>query len=205
MPPRSGTQAGRLLSRGSASRFARSLKATVAWLAAPARLRFRSETFWRGINVKRVALAVAAIGVMAASPTAASASFPPASDASEHRQAAFAGATLRLPFGGSARAAPEARLGIGLSHYRGDGSGFLTSRGGPSLAIATGVSRQRVELFVGGQSLADIERRLGAGGSSTTTLLVIGGLAAGAAALVLLLDGDDDDGPCPPGVEVCAF
>ena len=124
---------------------------------------------------------------------------------SEQHRAAFAGATVRIPLGGRSAPAPEARLGVGFSHYRLDGSGFLASRDGPALQIATGFSGERLDLFVAGRSLAELERehRLGAG--SSTVVLVIGALAAGAAAVVLLTDGDSEDGPCPPGVEVCAF
>ena len=125
-------------------------------------------------------------------------------ETSEQHRAAFAGATVRIPLGGRSAPVPEARLGVGFSHYRLDGSGFLVSRDGPALPIATGFSGGRFDLFVAGRSLAELQRehRLGAG--SSTVVLVIGALAAGAAAVVLLTDDDSEDGPCPPGVEVCA-
>lgn len=122
----------------------------------------------------------------------------------EQHRAAFAGATLRLELGGRAAKAPEARLGIGFSDYRRDASGFVAASGGPRLPIEAGLAAGRVQLFIGGERLSRLDRRLGAAGSTKKTLLVVGGIALGAAAAVLLLDGDGDDNPCPPGVEVCA-
>ena len=122
----------------------------------------------------------------------------------EQHQAAFAGATLRLSFGGRSTAAPELRLGIGFSQHRRDAAGFVVSRGGPWLPLQAGMRNGRLELFVGGEPLAEIERRLGADGSGTRTAIIVGGVAIGAAAAILLLDGGgDDNNPCPPGVEVC--
>ena len=165
-----------------------------------------SVMFRRGVFVKRLALSAAVLAAVTITPTAASAAGDDltATHPEQHR-AAFAGATLRLPFGGRTAPVPEARLGIGLSSYRRDGSGALLARGGPALAVGPGLAEGRLQLFVGGESVAQIERRLGARGSTRTVLLVAGALAAGAAAVVLLTDGEDDDGPCPPGVEVCVF
>ncbi len=126
----------------------------------------------------------------------------------EQHRAAFAGAVLRLEPGGRADPEPQARLGIGFTRYERQASGALVGRSEAALPLEAGLAGGRPELFVGGESLPEIERRLGADGSTTTILLVIGGLAAGGAALLLLTGGDDvgDGGnPCPPGVEVCAF
>lgn len=154
--------------------------------------------------MKAVALfaACAAASILAAGPAAAAEDVQARTGFEQHR-AAFAGATLRLELGGRRARAPQARLGIGFNAYRRDSAGFLQSSGVPRLPIEAGLAQGRVKLFVGGESLSGLERRLDAG-SSRTTLFAIGGLAVGAAALVLLMDGDDgDDGPCPPGVEVC--
>jgi len=146
--------------------------------------------------------AVAAVAGLAAAPVAA-AEILRSATAGEERRAAFAGATLRFDLGGPTAAAPHARLGVGQLRYQRDGSGAFASQGGPGLPIAAGFVQGRLNLFVGGEPLSRIERRLNVTGS-TTTLLLIGGIAAGAIAVALLVDGDDD-GPCPPGVEVCAF
>lgn len=121
----------------------------------------------------------------------------------EQHRAAFAGAVLRLEFGGRAARGPEARLGVGFSDYRRDAAEFVTASGGPRLPVEAGLANGRLELFLGREPLSRLDRRLGAAGSTTKTLLAVGGIAVGAAAAVLLLDGDGDDGPCPPGVEVC--
>lgn len=138
---------------------------------------------------------------LATSPGAATAAsaFQP-----EQHRAAFAGATLRLTLDGRGRSAPQARLGIGFTQYGRDGSGMLVARGAPRLPLEAGIATGRLQLFVGGEPASRIERRLSANGR-TTALFVVGGLAVGALAIVLLASGDDDDGPCPPGVEVCAF
>ena len=142
--------------------------------------------------------------------TALAALFPAAPAASngwettEQHRAAFAGATVRLSLGGRSAPVPEVRLGVGFSQYRRDGGDFLVSRDGPTLPIATGLSGGHLDLFVGGRSLAGLEREYRLGAGSSTVVLVIGALAAGAAAVVLLTDEGSEDGPCPPGVEVCA-
>ncbi|MFN3389149.1 MAG: hypothetical protein ACK40O_09455 [Allosphingosinicella sp.] len=120
-------------------------------------------------------------------------------------RSAFAGATIRLELGGARRAAPEARLGIGLHHTQRSASGaWLGSQVSP-LALSFGVADRRLEFFPGGAALPQAKRRLGLAGESTPWL-VAGGVAAGVLAIVLLTGDDDEkDGPCPPGVEVCAF
>ena len=151
--------------------------------------------------MKRLAFCAAAIAT-AFVPAAASAGDPWEAGL-EQRRGAFAGATLRLLVGPRGAPAPEARLGIGLIRERRDRAGFVVERDSIGLPLAAGLAGGRPELFVGGERLSRLERRLAANGD-TTTVLVVGGVALGAAALLLLLaDGEDDDGPCPPGVEVC--
>lgn len=141
----------------------------------------------------------AAVIAMAASPAAA-AEDPRFGGTAERHRAAFAGATFRLPLGGPAAAAPEARLGIGFADYSRDGTGALVG-GGHALPLQAGMSDGRLRLFVGGERLSRLERRLGVT-DGETALLAAGGLAAGVLAVVLL-SGGGEDGPCPPGVEVC--
>lgn len=123
------------------------------------------------------------------------------------RPSAFTGATLRMEFGASRRAAPEARLGVGMLRERRDAAGFYLGSKVSPLTFALGAEDGQAEFFAGSEPLSRSRSRLGmAEGSSP--LLLLGGIAAGAVAIVLLTGGDDedeDDGPCPPGVEVCAF
>ena len=150
-------------------------------------------------------LALCAACVAAATLGAGSAAAQDSRGGLEQHRAAFAGAVLRLEFGGRAAKVPEARLGIGFSDYRRDAAGFLAASGGPRLPVEAGLADGRLELFVGGERFSQFESRVGAAGSTRTTLFVVGGIAVGAAAALLLLDGDgDDNNPCPPGVEVCA-
>ena len=151
--------------------------------------------------MKHRALSAIVSAALVMSPVAATAAgaFQP-----EQHRAAFAGATLRLTLDGRGRTAPQARLGIGFTQYGRDGSGALVARGAPRLPLEAGIATGRLQFYVGGEPASRIERRLAADGT-TTALFVVGGLAVGALAIVLLASEDDDDGPCPPGVEVCAF
>jgi hypothetical protein len=145
-------------------------------------------------------VAAVAAAILAAAPAAAADDLRSAAVGQQHR-AAFVGATVRLDLDGPAAAVPQGRLGVGLMRYQRDGRGAFVSDGGPGLPLAAGLAEGRLSLFVGGEPLSRIERRLNAAGS-TRTLLIIGGIAAGAIAVALLVGGDDS-GPCPPGVEVC--
>lgn len=139
----------------------------------------------------------------AVSPAAAAGPFDTGAATEQHR-AAFGGVVLRLGLDGRDRRAPEPRLAFGFTRYERDMGGAFVARGA-TLPLEAGFAGGRPQLFVGGESLQQFERRLGVSGSSGTTLLAIGGLAAGAAAVVLLTRDDDPASPCPPGVEVCAF
>jgi hypothetical protein len=152
----------------------------------------------------KLATALAATAATIAAPASAAAGPLDVHEPAEQQRAAFAGAVLRLGLDGRGMPAPSARLGIGFTRYDRSSGGAWIGRSGAALPLEAGLSGGRPELFVAGQRLAQIERRLDAAGSNTAALLVIGALAAGGAALVLLSDGDDDN-PCPPGVEVCAF
>lgn len=107
----------------------------------------------------------------------------------------------------SRRAAPEASLGVGMLRERRDAAGgYLGTKFSP-LTFAVGTRDGRAELFVAGEPLSRAQPRLRVAGESGP-LLLLGGIAAGAVAIVLLTGDDDADengGPCPPGVEVCAF
>lgn len=136
--------------------------------------------------------------LLAASPAAAD---PLHGAAFDRQTGAFAGGTLRLQFGPSASRAPAARLNLGFEHSYRDASGAVTRRVQPP-GLELGLRGGRPELFVSGQSLRDVERRLGAGPGAA--ILVIGGVALGGAAVAMLGSGGGErPSPCPPGVEVC--
>jgi len=154
--------------------------------------------------MRQIALSsVLAVAAVMSAPASA-AELPRTIDHSEQRQAAFAGAAVRLEFGGRTAAAPEARLGIGFSRYQRGGPGAFTSRTGPQLPLEIGLFEGRPTFFVGGERASRMNQRLGFG-NSTTPLLLVGGLAVGVLAVVLISGDDDDANTCPPGVEVCAF
>ena len=136
--------------------------------------------------------------ILGASPAAAD---PLQGAAFDRQTGAFAGGTLRCQFGPSSSRAAAARLGLGFEHSYRDASGGVTRRVRPP-GLELGLRGGRPELFVSGQSVRDVERRLGAGPGAA--MLVNGGLALGGAAVVMLSSGDDErPNPCPPGVEVC--
>jgi hypothetical protein len=117
-----------------------------------------------------------------------------------HAVAAFAGASLRLPLGGGAAAKPSTRLQLTTVHYRADRrSSFL--RGHRSAGLELGMADGRKPaLFLMGEDVAQMKRRLGIG-SGSTPLYILGGVAVAVAAAVLLLDGDGSSGepqPAPP-------
>lgn len=99
----------------------------------------------------------------------------------ETRTAAFAGASVRLPFGGRQAARPQTHLQLGMRSISTDpqSAAPLRARNVPAVELGLG-NRERFNLYLAGQSRADIERRLGVRGNSTVTyvfgaaLLVVG-------------------------------
>jgi hypothetical protein len=91
----------------------------------------------------------------------------------ERRNGAFAGLSLRLPFGG--RTAPSARLQLAPVHEVRDVRG-VTGRGFGSAGFELGLGpRGAPAYFVGGREIRRTDERLAAGGS-TTTWLIVGGV-----------------------------
>ncbi|HEX8526364.1 hypothetical protein [Allosphingosinicella sp.] len=123
----------------------------------------------------------------------------------ERRSGAFVGGSFRIDLGPRATACRSARIGLGMIHSFSDSTGAVRNRLSGS-AVELGLSRGRPELFFGGRSLSEAERRLGVRGSSTTPVLIAGAVAVGVGAFLILSRGSDDGpaNPCPPGVEVCA-
>jgi hypothetical protein len=151
-------------------------------------------------------VAAAGLGIaLITSPAWAAEDYRWISGAEQHRPA-FAGATLRMELGGRQALAPEARLGIGFLQERRGSTGGYAGRTVSHLPIALGVADGRLQLSTGDERLTKSRERLGLAGDSTV-LIVAGGVAAALVAVLLLTNRDDKTatGPCPPGVEVCAF
>jgi hypothetical protein len=113
---------------------------------------------------------------------------------------AFAGGSVRLPFGGRDAGKPSPRLQLTTIHYQADRQSSFV-RGHRSAGLELGVADGRKPaLFMMGQDVSQMKRRLGFGGGSTA-LYIIGGVAISVAAAVLLLDGDGSNAepqPAPP-------
>ncbi len=112
----------------------------------------------------------------------------------ETRSGAFAGASLKMPLGSLKAALPSARLQLGMRHMQQDSAGRLPSRARQiGLLEIGGAKGGKPALFVGGQDVAQVEKRHGLVGT-TGTLLLLAGVAIGAyAAYELFLDDDDNN------------
>ena len=111
------------------------------------------------------AAAVAAL-VFAAQPALAADDFRDLGTRPEHRSAAFAGASFRIPFGGERGSAgrPVASFQIGVDHVYEDRASPLPARTYRTSALELGLSRRSgARLLVGGAPVRDVERRLGIG------------------------------------------
>jgi hypothetical protein len=114
----------------------------------------------------------------------------------ERRTAAFAGVHARIPFGDATPAAPIARLKLGMVHSRLDRGSATPHEFVQTSGLELGLARRsKPMLFIGGRSVADVQKRLAIGGG-TTPLLVVGGIALAAAAVVVL--SSDGSSACIP-------
>ncbi len=113
----------------------------------------------------------------------------------ERRSGAFAGASVRMPLGSREAAKPSARLQLGMRHVQQDSAGRLPVRAQQiGLLELGGATGGKPALFVGGQDVAEVEKRRGLVGT-TGTLLLLAGVALGAYAAVTLLDNDTNAKP----------
>lgn len=111
----------------------------------------------------------------------------------QHRMAAFAGASIRVPMGNGV-GKPTARLQLTMIHSYEDRQSASPSRTFRPAGFELGASGKKAPaLFLNGQDLAQTKRKLGANGSSKTWLIVGGVLLAGAVAILLLKDCDACD------------
>ena len=121
----------------------------------------------------------------------------------ERRTGTFAGMNVRMALGGRAAARPTARLQLGMTHSYGNPHSGMPTQTTRLASFELGASRAgKPALFMGGQEVGEVQKKLGIGGSTGTALLVVGGVAV--VALVLLAaarsefedDSCDDPGDC---------
>jgi hypothetical protein len=141
----------------------------------------------------RQALAALAAAALTTQPALAADDFRNLETRAEHRSAAFAGARVRLPFGGGGgerRERASARLQLGVDHIYEDRRSAAPATVYRTAGVELGFSGRRSAptLFVGGAPARDIERRLG--------ISTAGGIAIGAGvALVVLVAAAAASGP----------
>ena len=94
--------------------------------------------------------------------------------AAERQSSAFAGLTVRLPFGGAAESKASARLRVTSFHDYRDVRGATVSSHRPA-GVELGLTRLgKPAVYVGGQRLAETDPRLH--GKGKTTWLIVGGV-----------------------------
>jgi hypothetical protein len=140
------------------------------------------------------AAALAAAASVAAQPCLA-ASLGPDSGIARGKVGAFAGASLRLPFGAGPRMAASARLRVSTITLDYDRpSGGLVERFGTGLDL--GLSRfGRPDLRLAGSSPAEVRRRIGFKGS--TGYIVVGGVVLVILLLAAVASAQPKPGPRP--------
>jgi hypothetical protein len=138
--------------------------------------------------------ALAAAASVAAEPCLA-ASLGPDSGIARGKVGAFAGASLRLPFGAGPRMAASARLRVSAVTLDYDRrSGGLVERFGTGLDL--GLSRSgRPDLRLAGSSPAEVKRRIGFKGS--TGYIVVGGVVLVILLLAAVASAQPKPGPRP--------
>jgi hypothetical protein len=121
----------------------------------------------------------------------------------ERYRALFAGAQLRLDLGGGTDRARTPRLELGVGQGVTGRSGF---RGAFQLSsgLDLGEARAKPSLYLSGQPIDRLDRRLGVAPGAAIAI----GVAALAGAAVAASSGgggveERRRSPCPPGVEVC--
>jgi hypothetical protein len=107
-------------------------------------------------------------------------------DPSRAGVAAFAGGSIKLPLGGGAKARPVARLRLGTMRSAGPRAEF--GQGGLELGLG---AKGAPQIFIGGQSSAEVKRRLGVSGSTHTAVVVVFAVALIAVSALVLSDLDN--------------
>jgi hypothetical protein len=145
------------------------------------------------MTLLKSAIAVAAIGLLAAQPCAAATGSAAWSDG---RMSAFAGANVRLPLGGAKVARPSARLQLTTSYNVRDArTGSVQSY--KSQGLEFGATRHGAPtFFMNGQSTAQIQKKFGMSGSTMNTVWIVLGVALVAVSVLVLVSFDE---PIIPG------
>jgi hypothetical protein len=108
---------------------------------------------------------------------------------------AFAGLSVRLPLGRTAK--PSARLRFATGYSLRDGaSGAMRTNLGNGLEIGAGKGG-RPAYFIGGAKAAELQNRLGIKGGTGTTLLVVGGVLVAVVIVALAAGGAGFGDTCP--------
>ncbi|HLL58814.1 MAG TPA: hypothetical protein VK391_02865 [Allosphingosinicella sp.] len=146
------------------------------------------------MTLLKSAIAVAAIGLLAAQPCAAATGSAAWSDG---RMSAFAGANVRLPLGGAKAARPSARLQLTTSYNVRDArTGAVQSFRAQGLEFgATGNGAPT--FYMNGQSTAQMQKKLQLSGSTKNTVLIIFGVALVAVTVLVLVASDEAALPGP--------
>lgn len=114
----------------------------------------------------------------------------------QYRPSPYAGATLRLNFGGAGKVTSRVRLQAGMTRSQGGGATTGAVHGPPVAAFEVGASPNRKPAFyIGGQEVRDVEQRLGVRGSTGKTLLIVGGVLV-VVVIVGLMTSGGSLGPC---------
>jgi hypothetical protein len=145
-----------------------------------------------------ISVTVAALA-MAAQPALAASDLLDGSGAS-YRSAGFIGVRTQMLLGQRKAKAPTARLVAGMTRYAFEDRSGRTIGMVRAPGLELGFDRTgKMVPYVAGQSMPEMEKRLGVRGSTGKTLLIIGGVAA-AAGLAYFLFRDDRciyvDEPC---------
>ena len=117
--------------------------------------------------------------------------------AAERQSSAFAGVTLRLPFGGGAESEASARLRVTSFHDYRDRRGAAVSSHRAE-GIELGLTRLgKPAFYVGGQGLAETDPRLH--GKGKTTWLIVGGVVVVAVVVLAAVASAQPTAGPPPG------
>jgi hypothetical protein len=132
--------------------------------------------------------------ILATQPCAAADDYLP-SRSGEARMTAFAGLSVRLPLGGTARPSARLRFATGYS-FRDSASGAVRTDLGSGLEIGAG-KRGMPTYFIGGEKASALRDKLGIKGGSGKTLLIVGGVLVAVVIVAVAAGGAGLGDTCP--------